>query len=153
MGEKERPHFELTYVPKESKVINKLERKLSRTEELQEEVKDILAMNDITPTKIHIKKTKSGKGSKGSWLEDYSYKRFHAKIRGMKKSLFGDRHWKNDFDIYLLSGKKRDGLLFSTETSDDMRTIGTSIYYRLVKSMSNQGVIPWNRVTRTGLGV
>jgi len=148
----EKPHFEITYVPKDSKVIPKLRNKLDNPEELEREVHGILSRSNIKPTKVYIKMEEVGKGRKDTWLEGFKYIRFHGKVRGKQKRLLKDKKWKSDFDIYLLEGDVRDGLLFQATVEDgkEVKAIGQSIYNRLVESLAKQGPVQWNEVVRTG---
>ena len=84
----EKPHFEITYVPKHTKVVQRIQEKLENPTEFENEVHRILKKNSIVPTKLYIKKVEEGTdnelfegfdfahfpvhaffltGSKGSW--------------------------------------------------------------------------------------
>ena len=147
----ERPHFEITYVPKTTKVISRLEKKLENTEEMEKEVARMLSENSIKPTKIHISKEEEGKDEEGM-LEGFRYKKYHGKIRGIKKSLLRKKRWKSDFELYLLYGKDKNGLMFKTQTENhkEMKQLGQRLYYRLLESIAREGIIPWSQIVRTG---
>ncbi len=150
-----KPHFELIFVPKHhGNVIARLEDKLKRQDELREEVHALLAKHDITPTKIFITKVDEGKGSKkaSDVFEGFTWRKYWGKVRGVKNGWFRDVQWKADFYIHVLYGDKKDGLLFTTEgeTSEDVRSIGRSLYERLLDSMKKYGPIPWNQISRVG---
>ena len=120
-------------------------------EDMEKEVVRMLSENSITPTKIHISKEKEGKDEKGM-LEGFRYKKYRGKIRGIKKSLLRKKRWKSDFELYLLYGKDKNGLMFKTMTENqrEMRQLGQRLYYRLLESIGREGIIPWSQIVRTG---
>ncbi len=145
-------HFELAFFPKDLHVIKKFEKRLSSTELLENEVRRILRNHKIEPTKIYITKVKEGRGRDKleDMFEGFRYKKFKGKVRGVKKGFLRDKLWKNDFYIYLLFGKNRDGILYKTEADNlkEAKKIGQSIYARLMESVLKQGPVPWNYITR-----
>jgi len=154
----ERPHFEITYVPKESGLIKKLQRKLEQAEEFEREVHRVLSQHSIVPTKLYITKADEGTGSNDGLFEGFKYVKFNGKVRGTQKKAFGlmNQKWKSDFDIHLLYGKEgnKDGMMFSTKITSkekpQIQAIGNSIYNRLLEELGKDGIIPWNSVIRTG---
>ncbi|MFO7872446.1 MAG: hypothetical protein R6U26_02265, partial [Candidatus Undinarchaeales archaeon] len=150
--DKPRNHFELTFFPKETGVIERFEKKLKNTEAMEREVKEILSTHNIKPDKIFINKSKKGKKSRKykDIFEGFKYKRYRGKIRGKKKGIIRDKRWKSDFNIYLLYGENRDGVLYSIEKGNkkELRKIGESIYNRLIESVAKQGAVPWKFITR-----
>ena len=150
-----RSHFEIAFFPKEPvQVIKRFETRLENTESLKQEVGQILAANKITIDKIFIRKVSEGKGSKklSDMFEGFLYKQYDGKIRGIRKGFLSDRNWKNDFELYLLYGKEKDGIMFKTDSysSPEIKKIGQSIYERLLISIMKNGPIPWNHIQRIG---
>ena len=148
-------HFELVFVPKtHGNVISRFEEKLRQQHELREEVSAILSKENIVPTKIFITKIEEGKGSSksGHIFEGFAWKKYWGKVRGEKKGFLRDTFWKNDFYIYVLYGKKRDGIMFATETENgtEIRRIGSGIYQRILDTMRKEGPLPLHAITRTG---
>ena len=146
------PHFELIFVPKtHGNVIGRLEEKLRQQDELKEEVTRILSRESIIPHKIFITKVEEGRGG-SKMFEGFNWKKYWGKIRGEKKGFLRDSLWKNDFYIYVLYGKKRDGIMFTTESDDDsqIKRIGAGIYERILGAMRKEGPLPMHEVVRTG---
>lgn len=144
-------HFELSFFPKETGVIKRFEEKLKNTEAMEEEVEKILKQHRIKPEKIHIKAKKGRKRKKYKEIfEGFDFKRYKGKIRGKQEGLTKDKKWKTDFSIYLLFGEDRDGLLYTLEkgAEKEVKEIGKSIHSRLMESVSKQGAIPCNFITR-----
>ena len=61
-----KPHFELTFMPSESGVVNRLEQRMRISGELQGEVMNILNKHKIEPTKVYINKVEEGQGKRNS---------------------------------------------------------------------------------------
>ncbi len=155
-GDMSKPHFELIFIPKtHGNVIKRFEEKLKSQDELREEVSAILAKENITPNKIFITKVEEGRGSKkmGHAFEGFGkWRKYWGKIRGERKGFLRDSLWKNDFYVYVLYGKERDGIMITTEDQhdDEMKRIGASIYERLLSAMRKEGPLPLDSITRSG---
>lgn len=150
----ERQHFEIILIPKShGVVIDNMEKKLLKEDDLLQEINAILEKEKITPTKVFMLKEGSGKGSKkqGDLFEGFEWRKYHGKIRGEKKGFFIDMPWKCDFYIHILRGKKKDGVLFQTDenTIKDIKKIGQRLHERILLSMRKYGPIPHNQIIRT----
>ncbi len=150
-----KPHFELILVSKShGNVIEKLEKKLRMQEGLRQEVSAILAREKIVPTKIYITKVDEGKGSQkiNDMFEGFSWRKYWGKVRGEKRGFFRDSAWKNDFYIYTLYGKNKNGIMFTTdsETSKEIKRIGNGIYERILRSICKEGPLPLHAIKRIG---
>lgn len=146
-----RPHFEITFIPKDTKVVPRFYRKLNNTEDFEDEVKSILAASKIVAEKVEIARTKVK--SKSDWLKDFNSCRvFSGNIKGIKKGLFRGKKWKADFSLQLLYGKKRDGIMFRAEEGGkEMQEIGERVYDRIIESIAKHNeVVPWSEITRVG---
>jgi len=146
------PHFEITFVPKETKVVSRLYRKLNNTQDFERELKEILSASKIVAEKIEFARTKA-KTSKNSLFEDFnSCHAFNGSIKGIKKGFWGGKKWKAEFSLELLYGDNRDAIMFRTDQGGkEMQNIGERLYARIIESIAKYNdVVPWSEITRTG---
>ena len=148
----EGPNFHLSFIPKKGEAIKHIES-LIKTEDFNLLLTKILKKNKIAPEKIILEETEKGRGKKDTVFEGFHFKKFSGKVSGERKKLFGKDPFITRFELSLLKGKERDGLLLRSmdkHGTKDAKVVTEGLYNELIGKVSEDGPINWNHVTRTG---